>query len=263
MYPILIEWGSFILPAWHTFFVLGAIAAYILFVQSKRWFYPDLSDWEIGNIYAFGYLGGYFGARFFSILNEQSDVDGFLGFLAALFSLGPMTFYGGFIGVALTVFLYCRLQKLSISKISDLGLLAGMLGLAYGRVGCFLNGDDYGRAVPESLENSWWAVKFTNLNDSVARYPTQLIETTFSIFLVAVLLFNFKKIVDHNRSGLVAAIGAMIYSFYRFFAEYLRGDERGWWVEDVISTSQGLSIIIFLVAALSIFMIIKRSGSIK
>ena len=148
MYPILIEWGSFILPAWHTFFVLGAIAAYILFIQSKRWFYPDLSDWELGNIYAFGYLGGYFGARFFSILNEQNDVEGFWGFFQALFSLGPMTFYGGFIGVSLTVIIYCRTKKLPLSKISDLGFLAGMLGLAYGRVGCFLNGVDYGRAVP-------------------------------------------------------------------------------------------------------------------
>ena len=98
MYPILFEWGSFVLPAWHTFFVLGAIAAYVLFVYLRKWFSPEIEEHQLANIYAIGYIGGYFGARLFSIVNDQPEIKSAGEFVSALLTLGPMTFYGGFVG---------------------------------------------------------------------------------------------------------------------------------------------------------------------
>lgn len=247
MYPVLFESGSIVIPAWHTFFVIGAIAAYVLFVYMQRQFYPEIDEGQLANIYAIGYLGGYFGARIFSIFNDQPDVVGFGAVVKELFTLGPMTFYGGFIGVTVCVYAYLKYVDISPRKVGDLAVPAGFLGLAYGRVGCFLNGDDYGKPVPEAAQDAWWSVTFPNLQDGVARYPTQIIETVAALLIVGALMKWFRPIVDRYGHGAVGIMGTVLYASYRFFAEYLRGDPRGWVIEDVMSTSQCVSLLVIAV----------------
>ena len=245
MYPILFESGGFVLPAWHTFFILGAIASYILFVFLRRQYIKDIEESDLANIYAFGYLGGYFGARIFSIFNDQSVTE-FGDFLVELVSLGPMTFYGGFLGTVFVVYAYCYFRKVSFKDVADLALPSGMLGVAYGRVGCFLNGDDFGKVVAPEYKDSWWSVVFPNLNDGMARYPSQLIETVFCLALVSFIYLTFKPIRSRFGNGAVGAVTIAIYAVYRFFAEYLRGDLRGDFFNGLLSTSQLISILVLL-----------------
>lgn len=260
MYPILIDTPYLFLPAWHAFYVLGAIGAlFLLRFLGARW-YPDTPQRRLNQLFITCYISGYFGARLLSILIED-DLSQGLGFvLTSLFQLGSMTFYGGFIGGVVGGWILTGYMRMNRAQIWDLSLPCLMVALAFGRIGCFLNGDDYG--VPVSLLEDgtvpWYGVVFPNLQDGVARVPSQLVETGFALLITfAMLRFGDSHLRKRGDAGYVGLLGLIMYSVYRFFAEYLRADYRGWIVREVLSPSQLISIVILVVA--SVWWMLHRS----
>jgi len=248
MHPILIEWGQLIVPAWHTFFALGAISAYFFLIFLAKKHFPNLQERDLNLLFVCSYLGGYFGARFFSILVDQNIFSPF-EILRELFILGPMTFYGGMLGSFGAGLVYCMRRKLPIIDLADISFLCGILGLCLGRIGCFLNGDDYGIPILNQAPPPWWSVTFPNHPDQIPRVPVQLIEAFFAAIIVLVFSLKFKKLRSEFFPGVIALGVVSSYAVLRFFLEYLRGDPRGWLIESVISTSQGISILILIIAS--------------
>jgi phosphatidylglycerol:prolipoprotein diacylglycerol transferase len=164
-----------------------------------------------------------------------------------------MTFYGGAILSFVCGFIYCRIKKVSASTLMDLAIPAGLLALSIGRIGCFLNGDDFGKAVPLKPGEAapWWSVTFPNLEDAVPRYPVQLIEAFTVLILVLILTTAFVPLRRNFRAGAVGYFGIIGYANLRFFNEYYRGDLRGF-VGNSLSTSQFISLLILAAAALSL-----------
>src|SRR5258708_1764810 len=113
MYPILFHIGSFALPAWHTFYLLVAVAAYALMIALRRRKRPSLDEPDLARLYACCYVAGYVGARALSIFIEEPQVQGVGGFFQALLRLGPMTFYGGFLAALAVGAAYARLKRIS------------------------------------------------------------------------------------------------------------------------------------------------------
>jgi len=246
MRPILFEWGGVAIPAWHAFYALGAIAAFFVMRLLARRYSPSLDDRFLSGLFTVAYIGGWFGARLFSVLFEDFAVSGFSEVIAALFRFGPMTFYGGAIGsfVLGTAFTLAR-HKL-FGEVLDVAIPAGILALAVGRIGCFLNGDDYG--IPAALgpggEVPWWAVIIPVLEDDVARVPVQLISSGAAFSLVALLAFGFRRLRRGLPAGVVGYAGIALYATGRFGIEYLRGDPRGPFFADLFSPAQVVSILI-------------------
>ena len=58
---------------------------------------------------------------------------------------GGMSFHGGAIGVAIAIILFARAQKMSMLKLGDLVAPVVPLGLFFGRVANFINGELWGR----------------------------------------------------------------------------------------------------------------------
>jgi len=253
MLPILINWGPLVLPAWHTFYVLGALAAFSLLVYLARLHAPDISQQDLSRLFALSYVAGYLGARLLSILIEEPEVSGINATLAALLRFGPMTFYGGAIGAFVFGGSYIFSRRLPFAALMDLAIPAGLLALAIGRIGCFLNGDDYGKAAPLASGGSppVWAVAFPNLGDGVARYPVQLMESAMVAFLVLSLCLGFSSIRRLGRSGLIGYLGIIGYANLRFGLEFLRDDFRGFAFGTWLSTSQFISLMVLALCGLS------------
>lgn len=260
MYPILIEWGSFVLPAWHTFYVLGALAALFLFLRLARRYSPDVPQYQLARLYAVMYVGGYIGARLLSVLIEEPDVSGLLGTLEALLRFGPMTFYGGAIVAGLAGALYSRLNGMRIAPLLDIGLPAGLVALALGRVGCFLNGDDYGKAAPLGADGNapFWSVAFPVLKDGIARYPVQLLEAGSALLLAIALIYWLPRLRTSFRPGIVGFLGIVGYANLRFALEFLRDDFRGFAFGTWLSTSQFISIVVLAIAGCTLPLWITR-----
>jgi phosphatidylglycerol---prolipoprotein diacylglyceryl transferase len=83
-----------------------------------------------------------FGARLFSWLFYQPAGTGFID--GMMMDGGGLVFYGGVIFAALTVLTYTVARRLSLPRMADACAAPVLLGLAIGRVGCFLAGCCWG-----------------------------------------------------------------------------------------------------------------------
>lgn len=250
MYPILFQWGDFFLPSWHVLYVLGALAAYGLMSLLRNRVAQSIKPEDLSQIFVVCYISGYFGARLLSVIVEEPHVSEVWEIALALFRFGPMTFYGGAISAFCVGSVFCFFRKIPYGDMIDLGLVAGLLGLSIGRVGCFLNGDDYGRAVPigEGSVFSQFGVIFPVLEDGIPRWPVQLFEAM--AVLVTVLVMVNVKFRKGARPGMVGLLCVVFYANLRFGLEFLRDDFRGFVFGTWLSTSQFIALITLTIAGL-------------
>ncbi|UCG49803.1 MAG: prolipoprotein diacylglyceryl transferase [Phycisphaerales bacterium] len=108
----------------------------------------------IMNVTRYSLIIGVIGARAFFVIHH---FDLFRGDLAAVFAIwrGGLEFVGGVIPVIIFLFFYMRRHNLPFRKYLDILAIGLMMGLAFGRLGCFLNGCCFGK--PANLP---WAVRF-------------------------------------------------------------------------------------------------------
>jgi phosphatidylglycerol:prolipoprotein diacylglycerol transferase len=115
-----------------------------------------------------------------------------------------------------------------------------LMGVGIGRIGCFLNGDDYGIAIKNQINPSIFALKFPNLGDGLYRYPVQLWEAFTCFFLVFLCWLNRGQLKKHP--GLVGTFSILGYGSSRFWIEFFRGDDRGLVILSYFSPAQVVSL---------------------
>jgi phosphatidylglycerol:prolipoprotein diacylglycerol transferase len=105
------------------------------------------------------FLAGVVGARVFYIVQywDQFRRDTWSGTLSELANIaqGGLVVYGGVIGGVAALLIFLRIHRLPTLAICDLIAPVAALGLALGRMGCFLNGCCYG-----GVADVPWAVQF-------------------------------------------------------------------------------------------------------
>lgn len=114
----------------------------------------------------------------------------------ALFRLwdGGMAFHGGLIGVTLAIVWFARRNKVPLLSLGDLVAPVVPLGLFFGRVANFINGELWGRPT-----DAPWGMVFCNRTierlygfcpaGDVARHPSQLYEAGLEGLALAVVLW--------------------------------------------------------------------------
>jgi phosphatidylglycerol:prolipoprotein diacylglycerol transferase len=253
---ILFEIFGVAFPSWFVFFFLAMAALYLTAVSLARLLPDKRVAMSAPVLFVSAYISGWFGARLLSLLAE--DGSPFLGasdFFLRLFSFGGMTFYGGALGAAITLFTLAALRRLPAKSIFDIGMISGLVALGIGRVGCFLNGCDYGRTLPVHHETApWWAHENRVLHDAAARYPTQLEESLFSLALAAAAAALYRRAMltpsRGIRPGLVGAWLLLLSAGHRFLNEMFRDDPRGLFPGTTLPTSQGIALVLVMVALL-------------
>ncbi len=249
MHPVLFHIGSFNLYTYGLFVALGFMTA--VWVSQKNagphGFLPD----TITDIFFIILISAILGARF---LYVWINFDDYRNNWLDIFKIwnGGLVFFGGFLGAVAASVLYLKIKKLDIWKTADLIAPGIALGHAVGRLGCFSAGCCYGKTCDLPF-----AVKFTNPESlaplNVYLHPTQ-IYSVFSNLLLFFILIIFQKKKKFN--GMVFLIYIMLYSLFRFIIEFFRGDFRGNFIFDFISMSQGIGLIVFLIA---LILLIKLS----
>ncbi len=148
---------------------------------------------------------------------------------------GGLVWYGGFILAVISGAAFLRIYKMPILKTADLMMPYVALGQAIGRIGCFLNGCCYGK--PTTLP-----VGIIFNPEQGAVLPTQLFESA-AMFIVYLILR--RRIPANGRTLFLYLI---FYSAFRFFVEFLRGDNM--LAIMGLTFSQFLSIIVFTAAVI-------------
>ena len=203
---------------------------------------------DIFNFIATGIIFLLIGARIFSTLVYDTSGEYwkkpwliFSPFQNGHFTgLAGMSYHGGFIGGALGMVFWCWKHKRPFMKWADAMCTAIPLGYTFGRIGNFMNGELYGRittmpwgmvfpAAERFSAKLPWVQAFAakigmTLPEgglvNLPRHPSQLYEAFFEGIILWLIIWFCRK---HKKfDGMLGAIYAGGYGFFRFFIEYLR-----------------------------------------
>ena len=131
---------------------------------------------------------------------------------------GGMSFHGGLIGVAVAGVTYASRRRLDILRLGDDIAAASPLGLFFGRLANFINGELWGR--PTTLP---WGVVFPDAVPAVARHPSQLYEAALEgLVLFSVLSWTVHRAKLLNRRGVVMGLFVLGYGLIRVALENVR-----------------------------------------
>jgi phosphatidylglycerol---prolipoprotein diacylglyceryl transferase len=129
---------------------------------------------------------------------------------------GGMSFHGGAIGVTVAILLFTRIRKIPIFAFSDIIIQAIPIGLFFGRIANFINGELFGR--PTDIP---WAMIFPN-GGPVPRHPSQLYEASCEGILLFLVLFIAERRGSRRWPGVVTGIFLVGYAAARIFGEMFR-----------------------------------------
>jgi len=249
LFEIPLPYGRY-LPI-HSFGVmvaLGFLAA--LWVALDRGRREKLAETVIWDVWTGGLLGGVAGARLLYVI-EQWDFFAQAPLQAFAIWRGGLVWYGGLAGAVLTVLVYLRYKRQSIPTAIDAVTPATMIGLAFGRIGCFLNGCCFGR-----VTDLPWGISFPrfggsaqfhaalakqfsppfayqvdkmdldpNLPASLPVHPTQLYSSAAAIVVFLLLTSYYPR---RKRPGEVFWLMLVLYGIGRFLIEAVRTNPRVW-----------------------------------
>ncbi len=128
---------------------------------------------------------------------------------------GGMSFHGALLGIVLGTFLFAKRKKISTFFLLDIIAVVAPIGIFFGRVANFINGELYGKA-----SNLYWSVIFPKV-DNIPRHPSQLYEA----FLEGIVLFLILVIVIFNKNyktGVCSSVFLILYGVFRIFSEQFR-----------------------------------------
>ena len=143
---------------------------------------------------------------------------------------GGMSFHGGAIGVALALALFARTRRFELLGLADMVAACTPIGLFFGRVANFINGELWGR--PTHLP---WGMVFCGPHIGehadpmcAPRHPSQLYEAT----LEGLVLFAILRLATHRagwlqRRGAVTGLFLVCYGAFRLSLENVRMPDAG------------------------------------
>jgi phosphatidylglycerol:prolipoprotein diacylglycerol transferase len=104
---------------------------------------------------------------------------------------GGMSFHGGLIGPIVAGWWYCRKHDLPFMMLMDRFFTVAPLGLMFGRLGNFINGELWGRVV-ENPADVPWAMVFPHAGPE-PRHPSQLYEMLLEGVVLFLILWFLRK----------------------------------------------------------------------
>lgn len=178
---------------------------------------PAMERPALDDIVAWVILGIIVGGRLGYVLFYQPEY--YFSEPAAIIRLwdGGMSFHGGFLGVLGATWLFCCKHGLRFFRVMDLFACAAPIGLFFGRIANFINGELYGRATDVP-----WAIMFPH-GGGIPRHPSQLYEAGLEglllFLIIAFLAWRTRSLAMPRTLSGVFLIG---YGLSRILVECVR-----------------------------------------
>lgn len=234
--PVFLHLGPFKIHWYGMMYVFAFIFAWFLANwQAKRshglWNKEQISDlifYAAIGVIAGGRLGYIFFYDFSRYLHNPLEIF-------AIWQ-GGMSFHGGFIGVMLSFIYFGKKYHKSFAEISDFVAPLVPIGLGFGRLGNFINGELWGRVTTMP-----WGMLFPQVDD-IPRHPSQLYELFFEGIVLFIIVFTFS--LKPRPKFAVSSVFLLGYGILRFFIEFFREPDiqLGFVATDWMTMGQVLSI---------------------
>ncbi len=232
MHPILFSLFGFNFYSFGFCISLGILLGAVLLTnRTQKALGQQSIAWMIQTLFAVIIIG-FIGARVFYCFYYPEK---FAEAPIAVLLQGGLVWYGGLFAGWAGLIALAKQAKQNVLQIMDLVAPSLMVGLGFGRIGCFLSGCCFGSPchVP-------WAVSYPvgHLTHGMLVHPTPLYES-LGAFALAGLTIGLEKAFPKNHRGVASGVLLFGYGILRFGLEYLRGDKL---MVATLSASQWMSI---------------------
>ncbi len=259
MLPILFHVGPIPIYGYGLSLAIGFMVSILLAQRDAKHF--NIPENKLETLFPVIIISAALGARLFHAVIERPAY--FIKNPLDFFKLwdGGVTFYGGLIVAIIAIWYFARKNKINFLNLTDFLIPYVALGQVFGRIGCFLAGCCYG--IPTDLP---WGIAATNPLSAttplgIPLHPTQLYQMLWNLLTFIIL---YRTAWRKKFQGQCLLLYGMIYSLGRIIIEVFRGDTiRGFIIDDVVSTSQGISIIILTTCLIIYIKIIRKSAAEK
>jgi phosphatidylglycerol:prolipoprotein diacylglycerol transferase len=132
---------------------------------------------------------------------------------------GGMSFHGGLLGAIFGFAWAGKHYKINHWKLLDLAACASPIGIFFGRIANFINGELFGKAT----ELPWGVIFYNTGGGLLARHPSQIYEALAEgllLFLLLNLLFFKYRIYKNTR--VLSGLFGIFYSLFRFAIEFFK-----------------------------------------
>lgn len=253
MYPVLFKIGYITIYTYGVFIASAfLLATFLAAMEGKR---VGIDPQKIHDICFYILLSAIVGSRaLFVIVNYKDFTNNPLKIIAIW--EGGLVFYGGMVMAVGVVIYYLKRNKMDIWKTADVLAPFAAVGQAVGRWGCFFAGCCYGR--PTSLP---WGITFTNKLSlapiGIPLHPAQIYSSINGIIIFIILMrLRLRK----RFNGQIFWSYGILYSILRYILELFRGDERGYVIKNLVSTSQFISILFFITSIYMLRLLSQRKS---
>jgi phosphatidylglycerol:prolipoprotein diacylglycerol transferase len=216
--PIAIQIGPLAIRWYALAYVVGILIAQriICWLDDK---YPPsmLSQKARDDLILYGVLGIILGGRLGYVLfyNYQYYIHN-LGEVLYLWQ-GGMSFHGGLCGILIAFALFARRYEVKWLQLMDLLAVVAPIGLFFGRLANFVNGELYGRVTTVP-----WGMVFPH-GGPVTRHPSQLYEAGLEGVLLGSILWALTtRTRALNYRGMLGGVFIAGYGLARFTVEFFR-----------------------------------------
>lgn len=248
MWPILFEVFGYEVSSWSVMVILGVLCfIYVYFYRLRK---MGASEKTIDRLTIITSIAGifiYLGASFFDDLWHSISIAIETGKPFVFDSkAGGITFQGGIVTGIIAFFILFPLgmnfDKNRGLNYMDQAAIGILIAHAFGRIGCFLGGCCFGGKTDFFL-----GIYYPSAGTVV--HPTQLYEAVFLFICFFIFFFFIKKNITEKY--------LIVYGVFRFFLEFIRGDDRGASPFGFLTPSQLMSIVM-IIGGVICFFIRKR-----
>lgn len=233
--PVIFKIGPLSMRWYGLMYIFGFVSSYLLVIYQLKKKALKIDRAIIDDLFFYLILGLIVGARLGYVIFYN------LGFYLQnpleIFVIwrGGMSFHGGLIGAFIAGYIVMKRKKLNYLEIVDLIIPTCSIGIGFGRIGNFINGELFGK--PASVP---WAMVFPEGGTS-PRHPSQLYEMFFEGILLFCILWIYKD--RKKRDGDVFALFLILYGLFRIFCELFREpDSQLGYIFGLLSMGQILSL---------------------
>ncbi|HUJ76971.1 MAG TPA: prolipoprotein diacylglyceryl transferase [bacterium] len=213
--PILVQVGPLRIGWYGVMYAVSFLAGYVLLLRDARQGRVPLEEAAVPNLVTYLILGVVVGGRLGWVL-----FYGGMDYVREPWRIletwnGGMSFHGGLIGVVLVLALYGWRHHIPLLELGDAVVLYVPVGLFFGRIGNFINGELYGKPTDGS-----WGVVFPGDRLQLPRHPSELYEAALEGVVMFLALLGVRRWVQ--RPGVRMAVFVVLYGLARTAVEFVR-----------------------------------------
>jgi len=250
--PVFLRLGPIQFRWYGLMYLLGLLAGYFVIKRRAEARHIPLTKEQLYDLIVYAAFGVFVGGRLGYTLfyNFSYYIQHPLKIVAVW--EGGMSFHGGLLGTVIALSLFSKRRGIPAMVVADLAAGAVTIGLGFGRLGNFINGELYGRVTDVD-----WCMVFPT-DGPECRHPSQLYEAA----LEGVLLFTVLAVIDRLKPPPGTVFWSFItgYGLCRMVVEFFREpDAHLGFIFGLLSMGQLLSLPMILIGAFMLALTLRKT----